>query len=221
MKKKKSTPAPVVNAKYPTRENWLNAAVEAMRPFFLGKNYKIPAIRVSCGWPSRKALSAAGRALGQAWAPEASADGIGEIFVSPYLSAAVGECGVLSVLVHEVVHQVVGIEHGHKKPFGECARAVGLQGKLTCTTAGPDLLVLIGRWSEALGGYPHASLDSCKGPVKKQTTRMKKCECADCGYTVRLAQKWLDIAVPECPVCKEPMLHDGAAKPAPDEDDED
>ena len=35
----------------------------------------------------------------------------------------------------------------------------------------------------------------------KQTTRMLKCECPACGYTVRTTRKWLDIAVPTCPVC--------------------
>lgn len=35
---------------------------------------------------------------------------------------------------------------------------------------------------------------------KKQTTRMLKCECPQCGYTVRTTRKWLDVAVPVCPV---------------------
>lgn len=36
---------------------------------------------------------------------------------------------------------------------------------------------------------------------KKQKTRMLKCECATCGYTVRTARKWLELAgAPLCPI---------------------
>lgn len=36
---------------------------------------------------------------------------------------------------------------------------------------------------------------------KKQKTRMLKCECAECGYTVRTARKWLEQAgAPLCPI---------------------
>lgn len=36
----------------------------------------------------------------------------------------------------------------------------------------------------------------------KQTTRLKKCECKaeDCGYTVRVTQKWLEVGPPHCPL---------------------
>lgn len=33
----------------------------------------------------------------------------------------------------------------------------------------------------------------------KQSTRLKKCECSQCGYTVRVTQKWLEIGPPHCP----------------------
>lgn len=33
----------------------------------------------------------------------------------------------------------------------------------------------------------------------KQSTRLKKCECEECGYTVRVTQKWLDVGAPHCP----------------------
>lgn len=34
---------------------------------------------------------------------------------------------------------------------------------------------------------------------KKQTTRLLKVECGQCGYTVRLTRKWLDVGPPGCP----------------------
>jgi len=35
---------------------------------------------------------------------------------------------------------------------------------------------------------------------KTQTTRMRKCVCAECGYTVRTTMKWLLVGVPHCPL---------------------
>src|SRR3546814_11502385 len=50
---------------------------------------------------------------------------------------------------------------------------------------------------------PHARLDTDGESTapKKQKTRMLKCECATCGYTVRTARKWLELAgAPLCPI---------------------
>src|SRR3546814_18282994 len=50
---------------------------------------------------------------------------------------------------------------------------------------------------------PHARLDTDGESTapKKQKTRMLKCECAECGYTVRTARKWLEQAgAPLCPI---------------------
>lgn len=35
---------------------------------------------------------------------------------------------------------------------------------------------------------------------KTQTTRLRKACCADCGYTVRVTSKWLEIGPPHCPL---------------------
>ena len=33
---------------------------------------------------------------------------------------------------------------------------------------------------------------------KKQSTRMLRCRCMDCGYTLRTTQKWIEVGVPTC-----------------------
>ena len=43
-----------------------------------------------------------------------------------------------------------------------------------------------------------APLDLSTLPVGK--TRLLKCRCPACGYTVRVTRKWLKVAVPSCPV---------------------
>ena len=45
---------------------------------------------------------------------------------------------------------------------------------------------------------------------KKQSTRMLKAECPECGYTIRLAKKWADLGLPTCPTDGAAlMLNDG------------
>ena len=187
-----------------TREQWLQNAVVAMEPLFKEKGYKIPAVRVSCGWPSTGTRGKC-PSIGEAWPKQAASDKVAQLFISPVLKDESDPCGVLATLVHEVVHAVVGNENKHNKVFGKCARSVGLEGKLTATSAGEELTVSMKTWTAKLGNYPHAALKMGMRPTKKQTTRMLKCVCAECGYTVRTSQKWLDVGVPSCPCNNSPM----------------
>lgn len=198
---------------FETREMWLVNAIECAKPHFKSAGYSIPKVRVACGWPSRGGLANGKRTIGQHWAPEAASDKIGQIFISPYLHIVDDPPGVLATLVHELVHAVVGNENKHNKIFGKCARAVGLEGKLTMTHAGDALVKIMESWSKQLGPYPHGKLDGTKSPVKKQGTRMIKCECDECGYVCRTVRKWLDeIGAPHCPKHGEMTVDKSAGK---------
>ena len=187
--------------KYDTREKWLLEAVGLMTPVFEKAGYKVPAqLRVSCGWPSARGLSKKNPTIGQCWANEAAADKINQIFISPILSKPVEKFGVLDVLAHEVAHAVVGIKERHNKVFGKCVRSIGLEGKLTSTYGGDNFMAQAKVWTEKLGPYPHGQLSGLKSPVKKQTTRLIKCECAKCEYTARVTRKWLEFGAPICPL---------------------
>lgn len=184
---------------HPIREQWLEKSVELMTPHFENAGYKVPKVRVSCGWPSSGGLGKTHKTIGQCWAKEASSDGVHQIFISPWLED-IGETGVVPTLVHEVVHAVVGLEAKHGKVFRKCATGVGLDGKMTSTHAGKQLLLLVAVWQRTLGSYPHAKLDPAQRPTKKQTTRMIKMECGTCGYVARAAKKWIDeVGVLKCP----------------------
>lgn len=43
---------------------------------------------------------------------------------------------------------------------------------------------------------------------KKVGSRLIKCVCPDCEYTVRTTQKWLDIGLPQCPDGNEMQVED-------------
>jgi hypothetical protein len=172
------------------RQQWLELAVEALRTRFADVGYTIPEeIRFTIGWPKRATTCGA---IGECWPTSSSSDRHAELFVSPVLTEGIR---ILDVLAHELVHATVGTAAGHRKPFRQCALKVGLVGPMRATMAGAEFVA----WAEALitriGPYPAGHLMD----VKKQGTRLRKCECSVCGYTARVARKWITQAGP--PIC--------------------
>lgn len=182
------------------REAWLQAAVQSLRPIFLGHGYTIPDLRVSVGWPSAGGLSTKKRTIGQCWFGAMAADGKPQLFISPLLTPDVETAGgVLATLVHEVCHVAAGPDAKHGPKFVKVMKKLGLEGKPTATTAGEDLIVRFRQILTELGPFDHAALVPVKDN-KPQTTRMKKCECESCGYVARTVKKWLDaVGPPLCP----------------------
>jgi SprT-like family protein len=172
------------------RQQWLERAVEALRNKFIGAGYTVPQkIRVSIGWPKRAASCGA---IGECWATEASSDRHAELFISPELTDG---AHIAHVLAHELVHATVGTGAGHGKPFKRCALEIGLRGPMRSTMAGPEFAGWTRALMQRIGPYPAGYLTD----TPKQGTRMLKCECSTCGYTVRITRKWLDLAGP--PIC--------------------
>lgn len=202
-----------------TREAWLHAAIEALRPRFVEVGLPIPEkVHVSVGFGfGAKRESAV--ILGQCWAKRASEDGVNHVFISPEVNDT---ARVLDILLHELIHAADDCAHGHKGPFAEAATRLGLEGKMTATTASVQLAAEMVCLAETLGEYPHGALHASKlvlAPVPAptpgspepaptprihsgpgtQTTRMIKVECPCCGYVVRTTQKWLAVGNPSCP----------------------
>lgn len=189
--------------KFATREEWLEAAVDHFRPTFQQacktSGRTIPEnLKVSIGFPDKGGM-AKRRVLGQCWTESDSEKPV-QIFINPTIANVNGADGILSVLVHELVH-AVGI-HGHGKDFKRVALAVGLEGKMKSATASDALVeeftFLV---DEKLGPFPHTALSGMKlfTPSKKDGTRMLKAVCPECGYTIRLTKKWSQVGMPLCP----------------------
>ena len=186
---------------YEHRETWLHAAARALTQRLFEPAYEVPAnIRISCGFPSRNPLNGANKqALGQCWGDEKSADKHFEIFVSPVICTPMT---AVEVLAHEMCHAVAGIDAKHGKLFREVATTIGLEGKMTSTFGGERFRNAATEIIEDIGPYPHGALDARKmsNGIKKQSTRLIKCECDVCGYNARVTSKWLDeIGPPHCP----------------------
>jgi hypothetical protein len=138
-----------------------------------------------------------------------------ETFVSPLLDDALL---VVATQVHELCHCAAGLECKHRKPFTTIAKKLGLEGKMTATTAGDELQRTLKAMIDDLGPYPHAKLVHSTVP-KKQSTRMILVKCPECGYQVRTTRKWLDVGVPTCP-CGVEMQAEEPEEPEEPEDGE-
>jgi hypothetical protein len=182
-----------------TREAWLEAMTEAMRPWLADVGAPLPErVRVSVGWPSSRGISKTGgsHTIGQCWSANCSKAGTPEVFISPLLDEATR---VADVLLHELVHAAVGNEAGHGAAFARPAKALGLTGKMTATVASDELRERLVALVAEVGPYPHAGIEALAiENRKKQGTRMLKVECPDCGYSLRTTRKWLEVGVPTC-----------------------
>lgn len=183
---------------YTTREDWLAAAIEEIRPMVQAlANWGLPdQVRVACALPPNYSRSGAS---GETWAPSHSADTHWEIVVSSTLA---NPSAVFAALLHEAIHTAVN-DTKHSRVWIEAAAAVGLapvgppSDEWARTTEGP---AFDGIWSEiieGLGPYPHGAL--LAGVNKpKQSTRMLKCVCPSCGWTFRATPKHINKGLPTC-----------------------
>ena len=170
------------------REEWLNHFVKLSRPIFEEKGYTLPErIRVGVIWSARGGMR--GKSIGECWSDIASKDGTTEIFVSPKLDDSMRIAGVVT---HELCHAAVGIAAKHGPVFKKCALALGLEGKMTATTEGPEWHKVFGPIIDKMGPMPHAAINGGESSANpQQATRMVKCECDTCGMVFRTTKKWL------------------------------
>ena len=161
---------------------------------------------------------------GECWHAGASDDGHHEIIIRADFA---DQAEVLGILVHELVHAGLPPDAKHGKAFREAALRIGLEGPMRHAMPGAVLKERLNELAASLGPFPHARLNfdrvTLAGEVvadrpKKQGTRMLKAEClgAGCGYTVRVAARWIkDCGPPHCPkhgaMHVPPLAQDSAA----------
>ena len=67
------------------------------------------------------------------------------------------------------------------------AKAIGLEGKMTATSAGEKLTEKLKEIISRIGNYPHGEVST--NVAKKQTTRNIKVACDSCGFSYRTSRK--------------------------------
>lgn len=174
-----------------TREEWLLAFTAKARAQFKKLNAPLPkTVRVSVGFPSKGQRS---NVIGECWYGQASADGVCEIFLRPSLQA--DSRRIAGVLVHELIHAALGSEAGHGPEFKRVATGLGLGGKMTATIETEAFYAWADPIIKELGKFPGAAFKDANiaGGKKKQTTRMVKVECSDCGWSFRTSRQNIDL----------------------------
>ncbi|HEY8007545.1 MAG TPA: transcription elongation protein SprT [Methylocella sp.] len=189
-----------------SRESWLRAALTELRPYFAKLGLTLPEkIRFAVAFTSH---GKKGKVAGECWHAGASDDGHYEIIIRADFA---DPAEVLGILVHELVHAALPPDVKHGKAFREAALKIGLEGQMRHALPGTVLRERLNELATSLGPFPHGRLNfdrvtlagevAADGP-KKQGTRMLKAECpgSGCGYTVRVAARWIkDCGPPHCP----------------------
>jgi hypothetical protein len=202
---------------YATREEYLEAFIDAARPRFEAANASLPAnVRVAVGFTSR---GSKGSKIGECWSSDASEDGYFEIFIKPTLADPTRVCDVLT---QQLIHAAIGLNKGRGPEYKRAATSLGYSGRMTAPTAtdawyGWALPVI-----SKLGAMPYGALQEggISSARPKQTTALLKVECPVCGWLARVTRKhiqphaYLGCPVPSCDgelVCEELEATDEAA----------
>lgn len=174
-----------------TREDWLTQAMTEVRPFFELSGLNLATrVRLTCGFPSTARRTGA---VAEVWASEASEDGTIEVLISPTLA---DPRSVFTTLLGALCRATDGAMSQKSDALTRALTVMLVPGGV----AGEGFDAQYGEIIAALGEYPHAALRLTDRP--KQSTRMLKAVCPQCGYTVRLTAKWASQGMPTC--------HDGA-----------
>lgn len=221
------------------REAWLNDLAALMAPRFEELGHPLPPFRVSIGFTSTGAY---GRANGECWDKLTTPDERFTILISPAEASSLAIAAILNhELIHAAVglkegHKgafaammaATGMERPFTtsrpgKEFGDWVQPfidqLGEIPHAPLMVRQPATRVkLIKRDGGGVVAAPppapgddEGAPDSSAPP--KQTTRLLKASCSECGYTVRVTAKWLEVGPPHCP-------QHGAMKAARDESGE-
>lgn len=188
------------------RESWLVAGMNAMWPLITDLGYRKPElVRVACAFSI-----ASPNHIGETIDRRLAADNAWSVTVCPTLSSPIM---VLSTLLHEMCHTVVGLECDHGGAFEVLVRQLGFSGSTTETKAeeGSALYCTLSAIADSLGDYPHnpirrpvwdEELAAAKEPKegKRQSNLVVLRSIVNAGYTVKISRKVLkEAGPPRCP----------------------
>jgi hypothetical protein len=176
----------------PTRQHWLEQAVEQAEIVFKARGYMVPDVLISCGFTSTGIRSSR---IGECWPVTRCSGGLNQIFISPVIDDAEE---IIGVIFHELVHAVDDCKSGHGKKFKEIATTIGLTGKMIHAHPGEELSEAVKIIAKSLGPYPHKRV--MPRPSLSTGRQRPSAECPQCGYRVPMLKKFLGFGPPICPV---------------------
>jgi hypothetical protein len=205
-----------------TAEEYLRIIVqEGFAPAFAEQGYRLPAkIDIDFGFTSHGSRKGP---VGEYYEGAATTNGVPKMNIR---CSTADIDRIFEAVGHQVLHAAVGAEHGHGKPFRDCALRMQYVGsKMKEAVPGPKLMERVHALAESLGPFPRGALKfethdpaGVEKPPKlsadspeRQENRHLKCECLinDCGYIARVSAKTLrEKGPPICPVHLRPMWNE-------------
>ena len=182
--------------KFEFREQYLYEAAKLMNEkLFKPVGVELPEdIEFSASFPARAALPSSNggsHTVGVCYPREMSQDKHILVHVSPLIG---DELEALAILAHELCHASDNCSSGHRNHFRKTALGIGLEGKMTSTHAGDQLIAKLKEIVDVLGEYPQVSL-----AVQKRVsgTRNLLIECVNpqCGLKMRTSKKQIDEGI--------------------------
>jgi hypothetical protein len=173
-------------AKPINREEWLQRALDLLRPMLAEADADVPKVHVSTGFPSIRGVANSTRRIGECWT-KGGEDKVPQILISPTI---VDHWEVVGTLVHEAIH-AAHPGAGHKGPFPRTCKKLGMSGKPTQAGIRADstLADRIEPILKPLGAYPHVALIP---PGPKQKSRQLKLVCTSCDFIARASMGAID-----------------------------
>lgn len=129
--------------------------------------------------------------------------------------------------IHELAHVLAGWKAGHGKDWRKACERLGLRtakaagNRYSLAQFAPDIRYRIAELPDPVDGKPSIGSTPAAPTTPKFSgwkpcplgvgtrggksrglgsgSRLAKCQCPKCGYTVRVTRKWIDVAVPTCP----------------------
>ena len=185
--------------KHNTREQWLKAAVEILRPWYKVHEKLPKIIEPIVSWPKGSNV-AIGQYFPKKWTV---GEKVNYIAISPVLNDPLK---VLDVLVHEMVH-ALDVTKNHGPEFKKVALALGLEGPMRATSASDELVEKLKPIAKKLGDYPHTQMVNLKEEKKSsKKTCVRYRSPADPKYSVWVSVKQAELVGPPiCPISKKLM----------------
>jgi SprT-like family len=135
------------------RDLWLARAVHQLRPVIEACGLRLPSLVTVKAGLTHDSAGGSQHALGECWPSRTTSFGAPGIVINRCVHDGVT---VLAVLVHELIHAAADCQDGHGEWFKAWARAIGLEGPVPSTHAGPRLRRQLQAINRGLGGYPGA-----------------------------------------------------------------
>ncbi|MCG8450025.1 MAG: hypothetical protein MI725_10670 [Pirellulales bacterium] len=192
-KKRKIDPAPPVSSAE-AREKWLRDVASGMTGWFDDLGFPLPAFEVRSGFPS---VGMRSPNISESWTQDDGASYV--VFIRPDRSEAFD---VAAALAFQLCHIAVGKRDSHGHLFRHLAISIGLRGTKTESPPGVLFKEIVTPVLEQAGDLPSPEITPTdKDKRTRQTARLLKVACQECGYVVRVSRKWLEgVGPPHCPL---------------------